>query len=186
MSTRDINISGVATTGNLMIKPAKIYVATDGVYANAKYIGLTNEDISISLPREYAEFLQNGATALKAIIKNGMTLKFSFAEIGSIDQMALAFGFDTIDDGTIAHEKLLIDSNMSVIPDNLFIVRGEFVNGREFEAVIWKGQVLNPEDLNVGAPTSSTDFGSVGIEVEALIDESRTDENLGYLDWRIA
>ena len=186
MSNRNVIISGNASTGNLMIKPSKVYIATDGVYANAKYVGLTKEDITISLPREYAEFLQSGALAYNIIVKSGMMLKFSFSEVGNVDQMALAFGLDTIDTTTVGHEKLLIDSNLSVIPDNLYIIRGEFANGREFEAVIWKGQVKNPEDLAVGAPTGATDFGAVGIEVEAILDDSHSGENLGYLDWRTA
>jgi len=182
MSTRAMTFSGTSDTSNLLIKPAEIRVATDGIYANAKYIGLTDETISVSVPKEYAEFLQSGSTAYNQVIKTDMQIKFALAEIGNIDQLALAMGIENIDTTIAGHERILIDSNNTSIPNNLYIINSEFVDGRSFEAVVWKGQVMNPEDLPMGASTGSTDYAGIGIEVKGIIDSTRAGNNLGYID----
>ncbi len=186
MSTRIVTFSGTSQSANLLIKPADIFVATDGDYANAKYIGMTDENISVSIPKEYAPFLQDGSTAFNQVIKTDLKCKFAIKEIGNIDQLALAFGVENIDTTIAGHERLMIDSNNVSIPDNLFVIRSKFVDGRDFEACIWKGQVMNPEDLPMGAATGATDYANVGIEVEAIIDNDRVGNNLGYIDIALA
>lgn len=184
MSSRSLTLSGVANTGDLLIKPADIFVALDGVYGNAIYLGETTEEIVISLPREYAKWMQNNALSYQVQVMQELKMAFSIGELGDIDKMALALGISSIDTTTPGVEKLFIDSNNTTIPDYLWIARTEFTSGKQIEFVMWKGQVLNPEDLNFGQATGSTEFATYGLGVEALVDNTKTDNNMGYFEFQ--
>lgn len=181
MATRTLSLSGSANKNALSIRPAKVYVALDQNPANLKYIGTTTEEITVSSPREYAELNQDGVRYAIAEKSKDLSFNFAFHEVFNPDLLAIALGETTINTDDPLVDDVRINATSSALPEYLWVVKTTTFDGRDVEAGIWAGQVLNPEDFTLGVGSDNTEFGGVPITIEAVsYDNAGTDE-LGYI-----
>ena len=177
--TRNLTLTGNGNSdADLMIKPAKVYVSldpqenpTENVY---DHVGYTSEQVTISLNREYARLMQDGATAVSACISKELLLDLELKQVYNPDLLAIALGQNKIvvdedpegvNDPT--YWQIDIDSFDGEHPQYAWKVVSETYDGRAVECVIYKGSIVDSQELTLGAESGATEFAGVNLSIEA-------------------
>jgi len=188
MSTRNLTVSGANTSADLMIKPAKVYLclnpvdpATD-VY---EHVGYTSEEVTIAISREFATLMQDGVKAESAVISKEMTMSFEIKQALNPDYLAIALGEQSItqdDAGSPTYDRVDILARESGSGAYYaWKITTETYSGQAVEAVIYKGEITEVSDIQLGVATGNTDFAGLEMTVEALLYDDDGTAKLGHI-----
>lgn len=186
MPTRSLTVSGANTAADLMIKPAKVYLclnpvdpATD-VYA---HVGYTNEEVTVNVTREFATLMQDGVKAESAVISKEMSMTFELKQALNPDYLAIALGEKLInqDAGATYDQVDILARETGSGAYYAWKIATETYDGRDVEAVIYKGEITEVSDIQLGVASGNTDFAGLQIKVDALLKDVSGTGKLGHI-----
>lgn len=167
-----IAFSGVANDGYLQIKPADVYVGTlDPVtheITGSKYIGYTNQQLTLSITQEEQEYKQNGVPVKSVPISKMAEATFRLDQWDT-DTYAWALGLtDKLVDAANGKKRVIISAD-NITPADWYIkFVSETTDGTPIEFHIPRGNVNVDGDLSFGGGNDSPNFGGITVRVKAL------------------
>lgn len=167
-----IVFSGSADAGQLQIKPADVYVGRlDSVtheITGSKYIGYTNQQLTLSITQEEAEYKQNGVPVKSVPISKMAEATFRLDQWDT-DTFAWALGVaDKLVDAANGKKRVIISAD-NITPEDWYIIfKTETVGGKPVEFHIPHGNVNIDGDLTFGGGNDSPNFGGITVRVKAL------------------
>jgi hypothetical protein len=191
MATRSLTISGANDSSDLMIKPAKVYVCLNpsnpetDVYT---HVGYTSEEVTVSVQREFATLMQDGVKAESACISKEMSMNFELKQALNPDYLAIALGAPTItQDAGLTYDQVdILARETGSGSYYAWKITTETYDGRDVEAVIYRGEVTEVSDIQLGVATGNTDFVGLQLKVDAMLETVGTAEMLGHIRINIA
>ncbi len=167
-----IAFSGTADAGQLQIKPADVHVGRlDPVtheVTGSKYIGYTNQQLTLTITQEEQEYKQNGVPVKSVPISKMAEATFRLDQWDT-DTFAWALGIaDKLVDAANGKKRVVISAD-NITPEDWYIIfRTETVGGQPVEFHIPHGNVNIDGDLIFGGGNDSPNFGGITVRVKAL------------------
>lgn len=167
-----IAFSGAADSGQLQIQPADVYVGTlDAVtheITNSKYVGYTNQQLSLSISQEEKEYKQNGVAVFSQPISKEATAKFRFDQWDS-ESLGFALGLSSyMTDSANGKKRVIVSANNITPVDWYLIFETKTANGTAVRFHIPRAQVNIEGDIAFGGGNDSPNFGGLSITAKAL------------------
>jgi hypothetical protein len=191
MATRSLVVSGSNDSSDLMIKPAKVYLCLNPVDPETDvytHVGYTSEEVTVAIKREFATLMQDGVKAESAVISKEMSLTFELKQSLNPDYLAIALGVNEINqDAGVTYDQVDIlaqeDGSGSYYS---WKITTETYDGRDVEAVVYKGEITEVSDITLGVASGNTDFSGLEIKVDALLFDDNGVGKLGHIRIDIA
>lgn len=188
MSTRSLTVSGANTSADLMIKPAKVYLClnpVDPATDTYEHIGYTSEEVTVAINREFATLMQDGVKAESAVISKEMQMTFEIKQALNPDYLAIALGEQSItqdDAGSPTYDQVnILARETGSGAYYAWKITTETYDGRAVEAVIYKGEITQVNDIQLGVATGNTDFAGLEMTIDALLFDDSGTAKLGHI-----
>jgi hypothetical protein len=185
MPTRNLTISGTRAA-DLMIKPAKVYVCLNPVDPTTDtytHVGYTSEEVNVAITREWATLMQDGVKAVTALISKEMSMSFELKQALNPDYLAIALGETSItqDAGQTYDQVDILAREVGSGAYYSWKIVAENYDGKDVEAVIYRGEVTEVSDIQLGVASGNTDFTGLQIKVDALLKTIDNVDKLGHI-----